>query len=147
MTNSDLRLLCISSGIPFDKIRLGAAAYAQPTAPWLDDFYPWFRGRLGSDDLGAWSVVWSCRQFTQSYCALAAEAWAKTPGIPSDLTSLAIGHFWFTPDPFRGMPPNSGHAIAVCAVAGALLFIDPQNNSPWTPSPAELASCSLCLFI
>lgn len=144
MNQLEIQVIMGGTGSP---ISFGTTDYAQPTRGWLDTFYPWFKGVLGSQGMDAWAPRWSCREFTAAYCSLAALAWAKTPGVPGDLTSLAVAPYWFKPDASRGMPTGEGHAIAACLVGGFPVFIDPQNGNEWFITPSELSSRYFCCFV
>lgn len=114
---------------------LGATSYAVPTLAWLrGPFWEFFRGELWDRNLDKWIYRWECRDFARLYAAKAVECWARTQGGTAD-DGLAVGEIWFQPDRTPG-----GHAICPVFTEQGLVYLDPQNNTPWPLSADEFAS-------
>lgn len=144
MTTADIRAL-LPVGCP---LFFGTDQYVRPTLAWLQgDFYAYFQQQLFDFSVGKWTVDWECRDFADAYRVFAQIALADTPGKQPDQNAIAVGVFWFKPDPSRGMPPGEGHAVnIVLTESPSPLFIDSQTGVLWQMSVSEILSCYFARF-
>lgn len=156
MTPAELQSTLRASGIY--AVGFGGANYQLPTLAWLQNtFYPAMRQELFGEGITAWSQAFNCRLFTLDALVFADKCDAETVNAAPGTDTLAIGSFWFVPDAARfgnsetpgllaGTYSGEGHAILCCVTDQGIKFLDPQSNTIWALSAAELNSQRLTFF-
>ena len=137
----------IAKGIPPSAVYLSASGeYAEPTLAYLQgSFYPWWSAPKPKP-LSTWASKWECWQITNDYLAQAQRANDETIDSPAGSTALAVGRWDFKPDASRGLTAGVWHTIVAAFTDQGLIFLDPQSNILWSPTPSEYASTRLLLF-
>lgn len=109
-------------------IHTGKLNYAVVRREWVEWYYKQFRDEIGKGQFGVikWDKLFTCTAFTTRFVADAQlhffrNAWHDT--IQYRAESVAIGEFWFQPQ-----PTGPGHAIAVCMTENGLEFFEPQTG-------------------
>lgn len=119
--------------------KFGGNNYAVPTLEWLrGPFWEFFKARYWSTNSDKWKFRWECRDFARAYACAAQECWGNMNlELAPDSDALAVGEIWFVPE---ALDASKGHAICPAITDVGLVFIDPQNNSLWQITEAQLAS-------
>ena len=143
LSNTELR--SSFPGITPGFVYTSALVYGIPTLEYLQGpFYDYWIHTLGG--LNLWTSKWECWDFTSSYLVELAKANALTPATPTGETTLSVGRWDFHPEAERLAGNPTGHSIIAAITDQGLRYLDPQNNTLWSPSSNELASTRLLLF-